>query len=84
MFAGPVIIATLYFSLSRWPLSWFTTSTDYIAVLISLLVGLVGIKLKPWNIKTKTITSLIYVPVVIVGISFYGLVLICALFNSCL
>lgn len=80
----PLIIATLYFIFSRWPSRWFTTESDYFALGVSLIVGVVGITNLPWSTSRKFFSIILYIPIATAVIGFYGISFVCMAFGDCL
>jgi hypothetical protein len=81
---GPLLVASVYLSVSRWPEPWFTSMTDWIALGLAILVGLTGLWSLPFNRWQRATATLIYVPVMGVLLGVSALLFVCELFGDCL
>jgi hypothetical protein len=81
---APLVITSLYLTVTRWPSRWFTETSDYSALGFSILVGVFGITMFPWSVTKKFISVIFYTPVAIVFIGYYALSFVCIVFGDCL
>ena len=81
---GPLFVAGIYLSFSRWPERWFTPATDWAALGLAILVGLVGIWSLPMKRWKRVAATFLYIPAMgaLVGIS--AVVFVCSVFGDCL
>jgi len=82
--AGPLVVSTIYLVVSRWPSRWFTATSDYAALGISVALGgaaLFFVFSRPWQ---RWVGLAIYVPVAAVLLAVYGLFFVCGVFGDCL
>ncbi len=79
---GPFLATTLYLLISRTAFQQ-GTSDDYIAVTISIFVGLYGVIRLPYALGIKAIAVVLYLVVAFWALFYYSLSLLCAVFNQC-
>lgn len=81
---GPLVITTIYLSLSRWPERWFTTESDHLALGLAILAGLIALWSLPMRASHRVIASLGYVPAMGTLLVIAALSFVCGTFGDCL
>ena len=81
---APFIVESIYILVSRSIKLNIIGVTDWIAIVICVIAGFVGVYLLPMNLTTKIGLSILYVPVVAISLFFYSFFFVCAVFELCL
>ncbi len=66
----PFLVLSVYLCFSRWPQSWFTSTTDYLALGISMVLGLAALLGLLRRGKARLVATCTYVPVM--GVTLIG------------
>jgi hypothetical protein len=81
---GPLLVASVYLVLSRWPERWFTPMSDYAALGVAVLVGIAGFFVlvsRPW---LRVVTIAVYIPLATMVVTGHALLFLCIVFGDCL
>ena len=81
---GAPALWSLYLVLSRIPVRWFTPETDYVALGVSVLIGVVAIFSSALSRLGKVILCAVYAPVCAACLVFYSMFFLCAIAGDCL
>ncbi len=80
----PMVVTFIYLFFSRWPERWFTGASDWLAISVAILIGLIGLwalPLKPWY---RALATFLYVPAMGALLAYFMLLLVCDMFGDCL
>ena len=81
---APFVLASAYLVLTRWPWYRFTASSDYAALVVSLLAGAALVAMLPIRPLHRVLSLLVYVPAVGVLLFFYTFWFIAIVFHDAL
>lgn len=81
---GPLVPMSVYLWMSRWPTRWFTASSDWTALLLSVSVGLIFVPWLPVSAAMRVIFALLYFPIACLGLFLYTMGFVGAVFGDCL
>jgi hypothetical protein len=81
---GPIVVASAYLTFSRWPIRWWSGGSDYLALALAVLVGVVGICLAVRGAARRIIASVVYACVAVLAVAWYSLAFVCSAFGDCL
>jgi len=81
---GPMLIVAVYLVLSRWPVRWFSSWSDYVALGIAVSLGALAIISLNITVGSKILLLVIYVPIVLTILVYFSMVFVCGLFGDCL
>lgn len=81
---GPIVVASAYLTLSRWPVRWWSGGSDYLALALAVLVGVVGVCLVIRGTARRVIASMVYACVAVLAVAWYSLAFVCGAFGDCL
>ena len=84
MITLPVGFASLYLFLSRIPVRWFSETTDYVALFIAVIIGLIPLITLRLSILKTSIVSFFYAPLAAGALGIYSLYFVCIVFRDCL
>jgi hypothetical protein len=82
--AGPIVVVSLYLTFSRWPIRWWSGGSDYLALALAVVVGVVGICLVVRGTARRIIVSVVYACVAALAVAWYSLAFVCSAFGDCL
>jgi uncharacterized membrane protein len=80
--AAPFLLISLYLYFSRWPTRWFTSASDFIALGLSLAIGIVFLLRLPVSFGARVAAAICYVPILGAVLIFYSLMLVGFVFND--
>lgn len=80
----PLMIVTVYLVATRAAFEKFSGASDYVAIFVSVIIGLGCIVSSPWSKNAKSIVSLFYFPAYTVVTMGYMFVFVCHFFQDCL
>jgi hypothetical protein len=81
---GPLILMSLYLLISRGLVDLYNGYSDWVAEALSCISGVWAVAKCAPREWPRLIVILIYLPLMSVFLSFYGLVFVCAIFRNCL
>ena len=81
---GPFVIASIYLWFSRWPDRSWTAASDYLALVVSIVGGLLALWSLPMSVGRRAVVSVIYVPVMGALLIYWALGFVCIVFGNCL
>jgi hypothetical protein len=81
---GPIAVASAYLTFSRWPIRWWSEGSDYLALALAVIVGVVGICLTVRGAARRIIASVVYVCVTLLALTWYSVAFVCSAFGDCL
>jgi hypothetical protein len=81
---GPLLLMSAYLVLSRAAVNDYSAVSDEVAEVLSCILGALGVAKSMPPEWPRVIVILIYLPLMGVFLSFYGLVFVCAIFRNCL
>jgi hypothetical protein len=70
---GPFLVGSAYLMLSRWPKGLFTTTCDWVALAVSVLIGASFILCMPLGLSFRIFLICLYVPLFACLLLLYGL-----------
>jgi len=79
---GPLALMSVYLGFSRWPTRWFTGGSDWVALLLSVGIGLVGIGRLPIPVVARAVLAVLYVPVAGFVLLLYSLCFVGYMFDD--
>lgn len=82
--AGPPVVTSLYLLLSRWSVRGWPAALDYVALMVAVLVGLIGVRIAMQNPVRRIVCSVVYACVAALAVAWYSLALVCSVFGDCL
>lgn len=80
----PVVVMSGYLAFSRWPQRWFTTSSDYAALTVAVVVGVACVWLIPTRWQWRLALSIANIAVMSVGLFWWSFAFVCIVFEDCL
>jgi hypothetical protein len=78
----PFVVASAYLVFIRWSSHRFTTSSDYVALGVSVFAGAVFVALLPIRPLQRVLLVLVYIPAVAVLLPFCALCFSAAVFHD--
>ena len=78
-----MLIVAVYLVLSRWPVRWFSSWSDYAALGIAVSVGASAIISLKVSTGSRIAILLIYVPVALTILVYFSSVFVCGLLGDC-
>lgn len=81
---GPFVFMAGYLAVSRWPVAWFSSLTDYLAVGAGLAIGLLALHGFDWRGSVKAYVAVVYVLAMATGLIYFSVLFVCAIFGRCI
>ena len=82
--AAPILVFSIYLTLSRWPNRTFSAASDYGFLGISIIAGLICGWFLPVRHEIRIPILIVYAIILAYCLSYYGLVFVCVVFGDCL
>jgi hypothetical protein len=80
----PFAVASVYLTLSRWPVRWWSAETDYMALAAAVLAGTVGLFMIVRSPRRRVVGFLAYACAATLTLGWYSLAFVCSIFGDCL
>ena len=81
-FAAPFVVQTAYLFLTRWPTSRFNAFSDYVGIAVSVLIGATFVVILPIHSIRRSVSLIVYVPVLATLLFFYSFWLVAIIFRD--
>jgi len=81
---GPFAFMAGYLAVSRWPVPWFSSLTDYLAVGAALAIGLLSLRGFEWRGSVKAYVAVVYCLAMATGLIYFSVLFVCAVFGRCI
>lgn len=80
----PLGFVSLYLFVSRIPVRWFSEITDYAALCVAVIIGLIPLFTLRMSVLKTSLVSVLYVPLTTGTLAIYSLYFVCIVFRDCL
>ena len=78
------VILASYLFLSRWPITWFSAWTDWVAIGISTAVGVIVLNRLSFGPAMQLCVQIAYAVISVLAQIYFALVFVCTAFGDCL
>nr|CAA9248140.1 hypothetical protein AVDCRST_MAG63-1791 [uncultured Armatimonadetes bacterium] len=79
---APFLTISAYLYFSRWPTRWFTATSDYIGLGLSVAAGMAFLLRLPVLVRWRALAAVVYLPTIGAALVFYSLMFVGAVFND--
>ena len=79
---GPLVLVSVYLTLSRWPTRWFTGESDLLALAVAIAFGIAWIVRLPVSMGLRVGLAIAYVPVMGFSLILYALNFVGVMFGD--
>lgn len=79
---APFLVLSVYLYFSRWPTSWFTATSDFVGLGLSIAAGTVFLLHLPISGWLRVLITVLYLPMIGAALFFYCFMFVGVVFDT--